>query len=77
MIIEPVEVFRERFYLVLAHILLHGIGRPTLVIDQLGPVIVVLSRSADIHHVVDATGATKQLSAGDMVNFSSIPFLFS
>lgn len=59
----------------LAHILLHGIGRPALILDQLRPIVVVLSRSPDVHHVVDTTGATKQLTARNMVNASPILIL--
>lgn len=66
---------KEEFYLMLAHILLHGIGRPALILDQLCPIVVVLSRSPDIHHVVDTAGATEQLTAGNMVDTSSILFL--
>lgn len=59
----------------LAHILLHDIGRPAVVLDQLGPIVVVLSRSSNIHHVVDAAGTTQQLTTRDMVYSSPVSFL--
>lgn len=69
-------VREERGYLMLAHILLHDIGRPALILNQLSPIVVVLSRSPDIHHVVDATGATKQLTTRDVVYASPVLFLW-
>ena len=52
----------------LAHVLLHRRGRPSLVTGQLSPVVVILQRSPDVHHVVDCAGATQDLSSWHMVD---------
>lgn len=55
-------------HLVLAHVLLHRRRRPSLVTGQLSPVVVILQRSPDVHHVVDCAGTTQDLSPWHMVD---------
>lgn len=59
----------------LSHVLLHDICRPPFILDQLGPIVVVLPGSTDVHHVVDAAGATEESSTGDMMDPVPVPFL--
>lgn len=64
-----------RSYLMLSHISLHMLPRPSIVLYQLRPVVVILRRSSHIHHIIDAAGSTEELPPRDMVRQATVAFL--
>lgn len=62
-------------YLVFAHVCLHDICRPALVLGELCPIIVVLCRSTHVHHVIDARGAAEKLASWDMMASTLVALL--
>ena len=56
--------------LMLPHVLVHRVAAPRRIVRNDRPIVVVLERSADVHHEVDATAASEKLAAGHVVLFS-------
>lgn len=56
--------------LMFAHVVIHLFAAPRRVIREDSSVIIVLCRTADVHHEVNTIAASKDLAAWDVVFFA-------
>ena len=56
--------------LMFAHVVIHLFAAPRRVVREDSPVIIVLCRTADVHHEVDTTAASKNLAAWNVICFA-------
>jgi hypothetical protein len=59
----------------LSHVPLHYLCRPPFILCKFRPVIIILQRASDVHHIVDGTGATEDFASRDMLDFAIISLL--
>jgi hypothetical protein len=59
----------------LSHVLLHYLCRPPFILCKFRPIIIVLQRASDVHHIIDGTGTTEGFASRDMLDFALVSLL--